>query len=76
MNKKELQNNARYLTSKIVERVTSTLIKTKKRPYVLEGKLSIVAAKKYETPQFIINSFSVSILLFRLIGHIGTIGNL
>ena len=56
----EAPNKGRYLTSKVIERVASNIIKTKKRHYVLEGKLSSADAIKYDTPSFIVDSFSVS----------------
>ena len=36
------------------------IIKTKKRHYVLEGKLSATDAMKYDTPSFIVDSFSTN----------------
>ena len=59
----EIVNNCRYITSKVIERDTPTKIKTKKRFYVLVGKLSVKDAEKYGTPRFIIDSFMVSSLI-------------
>ena len=61
INRDDIANTCRYLTSKIIERVTATTVKTKKRHYILEGKLNVREAEKYDTPRFIIDSFMVSI---------------
>ena len=66
INRDDIANSCRYLTSKIIERVTATTVKTKKRQYILEGKLNVREAEKYETPRFIIDSFMVSKIRIKL----------
>ena len=55
------EENRRYVTSKIVSRISSNRITTKKRVYVLEGPLVIKdfeQEKQSPTPLFILDKFS------------------
>lgn len=54
----------RYMTSRVVERKRANLVLTKKRPYVLEGKLDVRRARLYSAPQFIISFFWVRSIFF------------
>jgi len=50
----------RYMTSRIVRRVSSNVVATKKRQYVLEGPLAIISLedeKEKKTPFFILDKF-------------------
>ena len=52
--------SSRYMTSRIVRRISSNVIGTKKRIYVLEGPLAIKDIEeelKHQTPQFIMDRF-------------------
>ena len=48
-----------WFTSRVMRRMASNLFITKKRPYVLEGRIDHQRAMQNNTPLFILNAFKV-----------------
>ena len=48
-----------WFTSRVMRRMASNIFITKKRPYILEGRINHQRAMQNNTPQFILNAFKV-----------------